>query len=444
MKKLILSVGLVAAGTAALQAAYAPDQGSTDASRMWSLSGTLRGFYDNNYTTASTASGSGGFEVSPQLSINVPLQQTEFGMRFVYGLYYYQARANDNQNPVDQTFRTDLWLDHAFTENWQTRVDDSFIIAQDPQLNNSGGTPTTLPTRTSQSYLANSGTVLLHTDWTRQFSTALTYHSDFYEYQNNGTTQSTLATQGASLAGELNRIGNTVGLDFQWHQSPTTMFFFGYQFSQVNYIGNEPIGFIAGAPPTAGVPFPLPGYTYVSNSRNSRSQAVYVGSTHNFLPNLVFTGRFGAQYQDYYNDPQNTTQWNPYGNVSLTYTYLPGCFAEIGFNESMNATDEIAVDSSNGSITTSQQSSVIYGSINHQITPKLRGSLIGQIQFSSFNGGTYDGDVDDLYSAGVNFSYTFNRHFSADVGDNFDNLVSQVPGRGYTRNEVYAGVTATY
>jgi hypothetical protein len=174
---------------------------------------------------------------------------------------------------------------------------------------------------------------------------------------------------------------------------------------------------------------------------------MYVGVTHTFAPNLVFSGRFGAQYSDYYNDPQQNSEWNPYGNLSLTYTYQPGCYAEIGFNESMNATDEVSVNNNpngNGSITLSQQSSVIYGSINHQITPKLMGSLIGQVQFSSFNGGTYDGDVDDLYSTGIHFSYAFNRHFSADIGDNYDQLNSKVQGRGYSRNEVYAGVTATY
>jgi hypothetical protein len=177
---------------------------------------------------------------------------------------------------------------------------------------------------------------------------------------------------------------------------------------------------------------PAPGYYYYSDSRNSRSHAIYVGTSLNLLPNLAFSGRFGAQYTDYYNDPQNTTQWNPYGNLSLTYTYQPGCFAEIGFTETMNSTDLIAVDASNGSITLSQQSSIIYGSINHQITPKLRGSLIGQVQW------------DELYSAGINFTYVFNRHFSAEIGNNFNQLNSQVPGRGYNQNEVYAGVTATY
>lgn len=431
MKKLFLSVGLVAAGTASLQAAYAPDQGSADTTRLWSLSGSLRGFYDNNYTTGNSASGSGGFEVSPQVSINVPLQQTEFGMRFTYGLYYYQARANENEDPIDQTFQTDLWLDHAFSERWQTRVDDSFIYSQNPQLNTGGAVSN--PFRTSQSYVANNGTVTLHTDWTREFSTKVYYQSAFYQYQDSGGTV-TPTVSNPSLAGELNRLGNTGGIDFQWTQSPTTMLFIGGNFNQVNYTGGEAIGYDS-----------VNGRTYYSNSRNSQSEAVYIGTTHTFTPNLAFSGRFGAQYSDYFNDPNQSSAWNPYGNASLTYTYQPGCYAELGVTESMNATDEVSVNNSgNGSITVSQQSSVIYGSLNHQITPKLRGSLIGQVQFSSFNGGANNGDVDDLYSASVNFSYAFNRHFSADIGNNFSQLNSQVPGRGYSRNEVYAGVTATY
>jgi hypothetical protein len=426
MKKLFLSMGLVAAGTAGLEAAYAPDQNPVDASKMWSVAGTLRGFYDNNYTTANSPTGSGGFEVSPQLSINVPLQQTEFGMRLIYGLYYYQQRASDNQNPIDQSFQTDLWLDHAFTERWQVRVTDSFIYAQNPQLNTGGAVST--PFRTQQSYFANNGAVTLHTDWTREFSTSTYFQSGFYNYLDNGGN-----AFNPSLAGELNRLGNTGGIDFQWHQSPTTTFFIGGNFNQVDYTGDEAIGFD-----------PITGNTYQSDSRNSRSGAAYLGTTHSFTPNLIFNGRFGAQYTDYFNNPQQGSQWDPYGNLSLTYTYQPGCFAEIGFTESMNATDEVSVNPNNGSITMSQQSSVIYGSISHQITPKLKGSLIGQIQFSKFNGGDYNGDVDDLYTTSINFSYAFNRHFSVDVGDNFNILKSQVPYRGYNQNEVYAGVTATY
>src|SRR5208283_2293086 len=136
MKKLFVSVGLIAAGTASLQAAYAPDWSSTSAS-MWSVSGTLRGFYDDNYDTVPNGSskvGSFGLEVTPQVSLNVPLQQTELGVRFIYGLYYYQKREDRGENPIDQTDQFDLWVDHAFTERWQVRVQDSFAVGQEPEL----------------------------------------------------------------------------------------------------------------------------------------------------------------------------------------------------------------------------------------------------------------------------------------------------------------------
>ena len=188
MKKFFVSVGLIAAGTASLQGAYAPDWNSTSAS-MWSVSGTLRGFYDDNYETASAASGakrgSLGFEFSPQLELNVPLQQTELGMRYIYGLYYYQDREDLGQNPIDQTHQFDLWVDHAFTERWQARVQDSFVMGQEPELIDPN---TSVPTRTEGNNIRNTGTLTLNTTWTRLFSTQLGYQNSFFDYQNSGAT----------------------------------------------------------------------------------------------------------------------------------------------------------------------------------------------------------------------------------------------------------------
>ena len=137
MKKFFVSVGLAAAGSASLHAAYAPDGGDT--SKDWSLSATLRGFYDDNYTTAHTGKqGSMAFEINPSFSLNVPLQQTEIGIRYNYGLYYYQKRASDGQNPIDQTHQLDLWLDHAFTPRWEARLEDTASVSQDPALTSTG------------------------------------------------------------------------------------------------------------------------------------------------------------------------------------------------------------------------------------------------------------------------------------------------------------------
>ncbi len=420
MNKYFLSLGLAVAGTSSLHAAYAPDIGP-DAARMWSASATLRGFYDNNYTTGNTKAGSAGFEFSPEIKLNVPLQQTEFGLRYIYGLYYYQARQNLDQKPIDQSQQVDLWLDHAFTERWSMRAEDSMIYSQEPQLNGINS----LPFRTSDNNLYNTATISLRTDWSRLFSTVLGYQNTLNIYQNTGGTATA-----PSYAGLLNRVGNTAWLDLQFQVKPETMLLVGGSITALNYTGDEPI-----AP---GVPNDV-----MSDSRNANSYIGYVGGQHQFLPDLSLYAKVGVQYSDYYNDPQGATEVNPWGKITLTYNYLPGDYAELGFIQAQNATDEVS-PTTNGGITLSQISSLIYGKLTHELTPKLTGTLIGTGQFSTYNGGTYNNDTDKLFSMGANLSYAFNRHFSAEVGDSFDELTSDIPGRGYNRNRVYAGVTATY
>jgi hypothetical protein len=448
MKKFFVSVGLIAAGTASLQAAYAPDWNSTSAS-MWSVSGTLRGFYDDNYNTASASSGgkvgSFGFEVSPQVSLNVPLQQTELGMRYIYGLYYYQERENRGENPIDQSHQLDLWVDHAFTERWQARVQDSFVMGQEPELIDPN---TSVTRRVDGNNVRNTGTVTLHTDWTRLFSTELGYQNTFFDYMNSGgevnytpsvnpspppPVISVPTSVDVSLAGLLNRIEQSAWLNLQWQVRPETMAQVGGRFGLANYTGDEPVA-------TA---FPYANRIYYSDDRNSRSYIGYLGFQHIFLPNLMMSAQGGVQYTENYNDPLSTPSLVPYAVMSAVYTYAPGSYAQIGFTESQNGTDVVTPDSQ-GRITQYQQSSTVYASINHKLTPKLLGTVIGRWQHSVFNQGLYNNQATDYYSLGANLSYRFTSHFSGEAGYNMDNVDSQVPGRSYTRNRVYLGVSATY
>jgi Putative beta-barrel porin 2 len=428
MKKLFVSLGLAAAGTASLYAAYAPDS-SADNSKMWSLSGTLRGFYDDNYTTTTHKHGSAGFEASPSLSLNVPLQQTEIGLRYSYGVYYYQQRENNGQNPVDQTHQLDLWLDHAFTPRWETRLEDTLSVAQEPALTASGATS---PYRIEGNNLANTFNASLRTDWTRQFGTLLTSQTSFYDYENSGGNAFR-----PSYAGLLNRVEEDAGLQLQWKFSPETVGLVGYEFDQVSFTGDEQIAL----GPT--------GY-YYSDSRNNRSHKGYVGVQHNFLENWKGVANIGVQYTDYYNDPNSTSSLGPYADASMIYTYAAGSYAQVGVTESRNATDEVGIDSS-GQITQDQESTVVYGSINHAITPKLTGSLIGHFQHSIYHQGGYNNKSADFYNLGLNLTYTFNRHISSEIGYNFDWYDTPVKGTtggvvtgSYTRNRAYVGVTATY
>ena len=456
MKKFFVSMGLAAVGTAGLHAAYAPDLGALSDTKLWSVSATLRGFYDDNYDTANSGlnpRGSYGFEVSPQIMLAVPLQQTELGLRDTYSMQYYQERESLGQNPIDQSDQLDLWVDHAFTERWQAKVMDTFVVGQEPQLLTPNGLPESLPVRVEGDNIVNTGTITLNTDWTRQFSTSLNYLNSFYDYRNSGENPEEIfdnyfgilyngsPAPGASLAGTLNRVEQTISLDLQWHLTPETMAFFGGSFELVNYTGNEPIafneaGYLLG--PQYGPAI------YYSSDRDSRAYTGYVGFQHNFLPNLNVSAKAGASYTEDYNDPLSSGSVTPYAVLSVIYTYLPGSYVEIGLNQSQNATDVVAPDPTTGKVTQNQESTYVYGSINHQITPKLLGTLIGSWQYSTFQEGAYANDSESYYSLGLNFSYTFTPHFSADAGYNFDDIQSNIGLRGYTRNRVYIGLTASY
>ena len=404
MKKFFVSMGLAAVGTAGLHAAYAPDLGALSDTKLWSVSATLRGFYDDNYDTANSGlnpRGSYGFEVSPQLMLAVPLQQTELGLRDTYSMQYYQERESLGQNPIDQSDQLDLWVDHAFTERWQAKVMDTFVVGQEPQLLTPNGSPESLPVRVEGDNIVNTGTITLNTDWTRQFSTSLNYLNSFYDYRNSGENPEEIfdnyfgilyngsPAPGASLAGMLNRVEQTISLDLQWHLTPETMAFFGGSFELVNYTGNEPIafneaGYLLG--PQYGPAI------YYSSDRDSRAYTGYVGFQHNFLPNLNVSAKAGASYTEDYNDPLSSGSVTPYAVLSVIYTYLPGSYVEIGLNQSQNATDVVAPDPTTGKVTQNQESTYVYGSINHQITPKLLGTLIGSWQYSTFQEGAYAND----------------------------------------------------
>jgi hypothetical protein len=386
----------------------------------------------------------------------VPLQQTELGLRYTYGLYYYQQREELGVDPIDQSHDLDLWLDHAFSERCEVKVLDTFAVGQEPELLQGSGTPY----RVEGNNIANTASITLNNVWTRLFGTSLNYNNSFYDFEQSGATVilptmsqgifnpgpppsitiTKLGSPGAvnaSLAGLLNRIDQSVALDFQWTVATETMAFFGVSFEQVNYLGDEPVSIFS--------PYPLYNEYLIdySQARDNRSYIGYVGFQHNLLPNLNVSAKGGVQYTEYYNDPLSTPSVAPYVVMSASYTYKPGSYAQIGFTQGRTATDVIAPDAS-GRLTLDQESSVVFASINHQLTPKLAGSILGNWQYSTFNEGAYNGQPDISYHLGLSLFYSFTPHFSADAGYNFDDYQSNIYQRGYTRNYVYLGVTAAY
>ena len=430
MKSFFISAGLVAVGTAGLQSALADDSNASipaPSPKIWSVSATLRGFYDDNYSTAITKKGSYGIELTPSVALNDSFTQTDIGIRYTYGLYWYQERQILGQNAFDQTHQLDFWLDHAFDERWKVNVTDTFASGQEPALINAG-----TPFRTEGNNIANHFNVDLGTQWTRELGSDIYYGNDFYDFQQSGAyfAGGVILPTGATLAGLLNRDEQHAGLDLKWTFDPETTVLIGYTFDYVDYLGNEPIQVYAGNPIN-------------SDYRNYYDHQLYVGLQHQFTANLGGSIKAGAEYVDSFNQTtSNSENWSPYATASLTYTYLPGSYVQVGFSQGDNST-YVAEVASNGALTQYQETSTVFGSINHHFTDKLIGSAIAQYTYSDFHGGPSLGP-DVMYNAGLNLTYIINQYLSSDIGYNYDKLRSDVPGAGYERNRYYIGLTATY
>ncbi|MGH7939481.1 MAG: hypothetical protein ACREFR_00225 [Limisphaerales bacterium] len=435
MKKIFVSAGLAAIGAMTLHAdEYAPDFTASNASKPWTISGTFRGFYDDNITTSPNGSktGSAGFEISPQLNLIVPLQQTELGLRYTYGLYYYQQRENQGSNPIDQTHEVDLWVDHAFTQATEGKIDDTFTSAQDPQLTSAGNI---FPYRVEGNNIQNVGTASLHHEWSMLFSTDLTYQNTWVDYSDK--VGNILDPSPVALLNQDSHSG-TVTLTYQY--LPDLAFLLNYAFTWTDYTSDQPIGIN---------PLVYNGSygTYYSNDRNEYSHNIFGGIQYAATADLSITAEAGFVYSDDYNlpsfDTQNPNSYQPSANVAITYTYLPGDYVQVGFNE---AEASVATSDVNafGSITLYQQTSVFYATVNHQITPKLTGSLTGHYQYSTFVSGANNGASGDWYTFGLNLAYAITPWVSADAGYNFYYLTKEGPLTGYSRNVGYASLTASF
>jgi hypothetical protein len=202
----------------------------------------------------------------------------------------------------------------------------------------------------------------------------------------------------------------------------------------VDYTSDDLLGF------RPNLAFPFPGEPVLPEEKNNRSHYAYVGGKRDFSRQLQGAVRLGVQYTDYYNTQQ--TDWSPYVDFTGTYTYLPGSVAKAGLTVQRNATDA-GVDAS-GELTLDQQSTVVYAGVDHRITSRINGSILGRYQHSIYNGGDLDGSADDYFTLSLNLSYKIREYVFADLGYSWWKLASSRPDTDFGRNRVYVGIRASY
>ena len=413
---------------------------TTESGKPWTVSATLRGFYDDNINTLPDNAqvghrGSAGFQVNPSLQFSFPMEQTSISFGYDYSLKYYENRPQFNSDNYDQTHQFNAALSHSFSERYQLSVSDSFVIGQEPDMLRSGNTYTTFQ-RVSGDNLRNYGSIMFSAQLTPELGIETGYGNTYYSYAANIPIFDAfghVVPGGASLAGLLDELDHLFHLDLRYQIQPQTVGIVGYQFRETDYIGDQPIGFDA-----------FRNRVIVSEDRNARSHYGYVGLDHNFRTDLSGSFRVGARFTDYYNNPASQDDVGPYALASLRYNYLPESFLQFGVSYDYNASSQFSVDNA-GNLTLNAQSVSVFGSITHRITPKLFGSITASFQNSTYNGGNLNNLEQQYYLVGLNLQYRFTPNFSTEVGYNFDDVKSDAGLQpGYDRNRVYVGITGSY
>ena len=276
MKKIAASVGLIALGASCLHAAD-NSYSSADSGKPWSISASLRGFYDDNVDTVSSGAPNRtttfGFSVSPGGSFNWERDSTTINLSYRYSLLYYGVRPARNANNYDQDHNFEAQLTHIFNERYKIRVADSFVIGQEPDSLRSGDAITSTQ-RIPGDNIRNTGSIVFNAELTPLFGLELGYENSLFDYKATGPQILGPTAVIPSPAGSSDRLEHTFHLDGRWQMLPETTGILGYQYAQVNYTGNELIG-ISPA-----------GTQYFSRTRDNRSHYGYVGVEHVFNPDF--------------------------------------------------------------------------------------------------------------------------------------------------------------
>lgn len=389
-----IALGLLAATTA--RAVYQPSQ-LPDPSRRWSVSLSAREGYDDNINgSPGIRKGSATTTVEPRLYLNIPLDQTFFGLRYTYGMTYYSSRTDGE---VDQNHVMDLILSHRFTPRLTLDINDSMRRGLSPSLvETEGGFP--VLRRENGDFWFNYLSAGLTYNVSRRWLASLNQSWETWAYdeaqENDRNTYSTMASAVYTL-------------------DPVSTLGLSCRFSLVDYDEPGP-----------------------NDERNSTAETLFLTYTHLFSPQLSFSAAGGFTVIQFASSGGNIS---PYGSSSISYTYAPGSTASLSLGYSFSSSD-------NAGYRTSQSLS-LSGQISHRVSSRCQATMgigFSNSRYSDLATG-YIGDssiTDNALRLSASASYQFYRWLYADFVYSFEQYWPNDSASSYNRNRVSAGLRLTY
>jgi hypothetical protein len=401
----------------------------------------LKGFYDDNIFTRPSGPDkvdSFGLQVVPGINYKVSNGATTVSVGYTLDAKWYERRSRDSVDSTGKTAqKADPWdyahyikasIKHKFSDTISIQADDSFAITREPQEFLSGQVA-----RSKGDAIINYASLKGEVGLTDSFGLAVAYRNNLFDYSDE------------NYKPLLNRMENIPSVDLRYRINPNLFGIIGYRYSDVAYDKHEIL--------------PITGSSTVvySDARNRSSHFVYGGADWQASPVLSFAARAGGEFTEYsnldkYHLQGNKSDTSPFADVSAKWQFAKDSYLNGGLRHQLNATDALypsdPVGTKSSSIVLSQESTLLYAVLAHNITPALRVSVNGQFQDSVFNGGTYDGKSEQFYGAGLSLSYALNTYLSAEASYFYDKLATAsdpaLSGRAYARNRVFLGIRASY
>jgi hypothetical protein len=397
--------------------------GSQQASKWWTISASLRAFYDDNYafqTDGPNRKGSQGLEISPTLSFHLPLERTLIKGDYTYRLNYF----GDRPDPaIDQYHDFFARVNHKFSPIHSLNVEENFTFSNEPQIGGNNAAQATF--RRDSDWFRNRFALAYNTRFNPRLGLEVGYDLTAYDYVADTGTN--------SLSALLDRLEHLIRIEPQYFLSETTFGFLGYQFGFSDYTSDKLISREVENPFNIDPPFIT---VYDPGSiRDTVTHYGYVGVQHAFNRLLNGAARLGVIYADHFKLEE--TSLSPYADLSVTYNYLPGSSVRLGLKHDRSATDNAGA--------ADQIATTTYLSVNHRITPRITAATLVSYQLSELSGGSLDGSGYSYLSFSVSLDYKITENVFANMAYQYDGISSD--SNVYadaTRNRIWGGVRVAY
>jgi hypothetical protein len=206
--------------------------------------------------------------------------------------------------------------------------------------------------------------------------------------------------------------------------SPRTFAGVGYQFSVDDYV--------------------QPGS---NDERNSTSHIGYFAVNQIFSPKLSSSLHGGVQLREFNG---GTNDISPFATASLNYNFARQGTASLGFQYQLFSTEVSGFRST--------ETAQLYGQARYRFTQKFSASAHGVLSMSTFQDPTSTKAVtitlsngkqriptgEDTYSAGLVLDYDLAPWASSFVHYDYESVISDIPGRTFSRNRVGLGLSLHY